>query len=84
MAKKTNDTSPSLPIAGMVIMGILSAVVIGASFDVIRVWPQPQSVEPYFGFEVGAWWGLIVGAVVGLVIGFLTDDKHFQQDQSNH
>lgn len=80
MAKNKNgETSPSLPLAGMLIMGILGAVVVGASFDVIKFWPQPQSVEPYFGFGTGAWWGLIVGAVAGLVIGWLTDDNHFSK-----
>jgi len=67
----------SLPVAAMMIIGILSALIVGACFYVIRYWPQPISVAPYFGFSGGAAWGLIVGAVSGFVLGFLTDDKHF-------
>ncbi len=69
----------SAPILGMLVLGIASAVVVAACFVVIRSWPQPESVAPYFGGRVGFAWGGVVGGVVGLIIGFLTDDKHFSQ-----
>lgn len=79
MAAKNKDASSglSLPMAGMFLMAIAGALVAGGSFEVIKVYPLPQSVDPYFGFAGGATWGLIAGAVVGLVIGFLSDDSHF-------
>lgn len=77
MANKENTSASNFPIQAMVIMALLGAVLTGASFEIIKVWPQPASVEPYFGFWGGAMWGLAVGAVTGLVIGFLTDERHF-------
>lgn len=67
-----------LPSAAMVVIGIAGALVSGLSFLIIRYWPLPVSVAPYFGFRQGAMWGLIVGAAFGLCLGFLTDDSHFQ------
>ncbi|HEY9788324.1 MAG TPA: hypothetical protein V6D17_23245 [Candidatus Obscuribacterales bacterium] len=81
MSNKKESTGINLPLAGMVFAGVLSALIVGASFDIIKYWPQPQSVEPYFGFETGIWWGLIAGGVVGLVIGYLTDDSHFSREE---
>ncbi len=66
-----------LPSAAMVVIGLASALVSGFSFFIIRYWPLPVSVAPYFGFRQGALWGLVVGAVCGLVLGYLTDDSHF-------
>ena len=60
-------------------MGVIGAIVSSLSFIVIRYWPVPASVAPYFGGRIGLVWGLVVGAVVGLIIGFLVDDKHFEQ-----
>jgi hypothetical protein len=67
-----------LPSAAMVVIGLAGALVSGLSFLVIRYWPLPVSVAPYFGFRQGALWGLVVGALFGLILGFLTDDSHFQ------
>lgn len=72
----------SLPLLGAIILGIGGAIVVGASAEVINFWPQPPSIAPYFGWEVGAWWGLVVGVVTGLIIGFITDDKHFENPES--
>jgi hypothetical protein len=46
---------------------------------VIRVWPQPASVAPYFGGRIGLIWGLVVGALFGLILGYLVDDAHFAE-----
>jgi hypothetical protein len=69
----------SLPIVGMLILGILGAITVAACFVVIRSWPLPESVAPYFGGRIGFVWGGIVGAVTGLIIGYLVDDQHFQE-----
>ncbi|MFA6212273.1 MAG: hypothetical protein WCT03_27565 [Candidatus Obscuribacterales bacterium] len=71
-------TGSSLPIAAMFVIGIISALVVAGSFEVIKVWPLPSSVVPMFGWKGGLAWGLVVGAVSGLVIGFVTDDSHFE------
>jgi len=73
--KKSNGLS--MPIAGMVILGGLGALVSGASFEVIKYYPTPVAVTPYFGFEAGAVWGLIVGMICGGIIGYLVDDNNF-------
>lgn len=82
MAKKTETGSNRLefPIYAMVCMSILGAIVVGASFEIIKIWPQPQSVEPVCNWLSGGAWGLVVGAFFGFVIGFLTDDGHFPRD----
>ena len=67
----------SFPVAAMIWIALISALVCGASFWIIKYWPLPASVAPYFGFKMGALWGLIVGAVSGLVLGFCTDDSNF-------
>jgi hypothetical protein len=80
MATKDNSESKSgigLPSAAMVFVALISALVSGASFEIINYWPLPVSVVPYFGFREGALWGLVVGAVSGLILGFCTDDSHF-------
>lgn len=82
MAAKENtqkENGFSLPIWAMFFMAGLSAIIVGASFEVIKFYPLPQSVEPYLNFGGGAIWGLIIGAISGLVIGFLTDDSHFRK-----
>jgi len=77
-AKKTESNGTvGLPSAAMVAIGLVSALVSGASFWIINYWPLPVSVVPYFGFQGGALWGLVVGAVSGLVLGFCTDESHF-------
>lgn len=78
MANKEKKYRSIYPTQTMIIMAVLGAVLTGASFEVINVWPLPVSVVPYYGFWGGAMWGLAFGAVVGLVIGFLTDDAHFE------
>ncbi len=78
MAKKsTTQSGLTLPIAAMLVMAFLGAIVVGGSFEVIKYWPQPQSVEPVYNFVGGAIWGAVGGAVFGFIIGFLTDDSHF-------
>ncbi len=79
-AKEKTQTESGFifPVWAMFFMAGLAAVVVGASFEVIKFYPLPVSVEPYMGFTGGAIWGLICGAVTGLVIGFLTDDSHFR------
>ena len=85
MAKKevVVKNGPGLPSAAMVVIGVLSAIVVSASFVVIRYWPLPVSVAPYFGARQGAMWGLVVGAICGLVLGFLTDDSHFPESEAS-
>jgi len=75
MDKKTNNVN--MPIVGMLILGILGAVIVSASCAVISHWPLPVSVVPYFGGAQGFWWGAVVGAITGLIIGYLVDEKHF-------
>ncbi len=72
--KKSGST---FPLAAAFCIAIMGAIVSGLSFYVIKHWPLPISVAPYFGFKIGALWGLVVGAVSGLVLGFCTDDTHF-------
>lgn len=81
MAGKQVDKGMGLPTAGMLLLGILGAIVSGASFEVIKYWPQPQSVAPVFGFWEGFAWGGTVGGLAGLFIGFLTDDQHFSDSK---
>jgi hypothetical protein len=80
MAPKNNKPA-SLAIPALIVMAILTAVVSGASFEVINYWPLPVSVAPYMGFQGGAVWGLVIGAITGLVIGFAVDDKHFEREE---
>jgi len=75
--KDSKSNGLSMPIAGMVILGGLGALVSGASFEVIKYYPTPVAVAPYFGFDVGAVWGLIVGVIAGGILGYLVDDKNF-------
>ncbi len=71
----------STALLAAVFVGIISAVVVGFSFEVIKYWPLPASVPPALSFQQGIWWGAIVGGLTGLILGFLTDDKHFQHRQ---
>lgn len=78
MAKK--ESSPegmSMPIIGMLVIGLLSAVVVAAQVELIKYWPQPATTAAVFGGDVGFWWGLLVGAPVGLLIGFIADEKNY-------
>jgi hypothetical protein len=75
--EKKSDESIGLPSAAMVVIAVISAIVTGASFEIIKYWPLPVSVVPYFGWQGGVLWGLVVGAVSGLILGFCTDDSHF-------
>ncbi len=79
MAKKSSKDEVSLPVLGMVVVGVSGAIVTAASCEVIKYWPLPVSVTPYFGWQEGLSWGLIVGALVGLVIGYLMDEEHFNE-----
>ena len=82
MAKKSDKNCCSLPVAAMFFMAVVSALIVGASFEVIKYWPVPVSVVPYFGFKGGAMWGLVAGGLAGLILGFLTDDSHFEDETS--
>jgi len=75
--KSPDNQSPSLALAAMAVIGLISAVVVAGSFYVISYWPLPVSVAPLLTPNEGFAWGLVAGGVVGLVIGWLTDDKHF-------
>lgn len=77
--KKKDENGLGLPVTMMLIFGLAGAIVVPLCFEVIKVWPQPVSVVPYFGWKTALWWGLIVGGLNGLVLGFLNDDSHFQQ-----
>ena len=70
---------PPLPFTGAILMALISAIVVGFSFVVIKHWPQPASVAPSLDLLSGAWWGIIVGGITGFILGFLTDDKHFSE-----
>lgn len=70
----------STAMLGAIFCGVLSALVVGFSFEVIKYWPQPASVAPALSFQDGVLWGAIVGGLSGLILGFLTDEKHFQKD----
>lgn len=72
-----SDTGMSLPVIGMLLVGIASAVIVAVSTEVINFWPLPPSVAPYFGWEQGLWWGLIPGGVTGLFIGWMVDERHY-------
>jgi hypothetical protein len=76
-AQSSNDESLSMPLVGMLIVGILSAIVVSACFVMIRYWPQPVSIAPYFGGRVGLVWGAVAGSLIGLCLGYLVDEKHF-------
>ena len=77
MGKKESNSEMSLPVIGMLLLGILGALIVAGQCEIINHWPQPVSIAPYFGGEVGFWWGLIIGSAVGLLIGFITDEKHY-------
>jgi hypothetical protein len=78
--KKVEKTGPNLPLQASFFMAMLGAVVVGFSFEVIKYYPLPASVDPYFDGWTGAVWGLVVGAIAGLALGYLTDDKYFQSN----
>ncbi|MDZ4835426.1 MAG: hypothetical protein SGJ27_16735 [Candidatus Melainabacteria bacterium] len=82
MASKTEIKVNRLhfPVMAMIVMAILSAVVVGGSFEVIKYWPQPQSVDPVCDWLTGGIWGFVAGGFFGFVLGFLTDDSHFPRD----
>lgn len=77
MANKETTSGMSSPVIGMLVMGVAGAIIVALQCAVIPYWPQPASVAPYFGWETGLWWGLIVGALVGLYVGFIVDEKHY-------
>ena len=80
MASKHDSSDGfSFPIAAMLVIGVASALVTGASFWIITRWPLPASVEPYYNFHPGWVWGAVIGGVSGLVIGYLTDERHFSK-----
>lgn len=79
MAKK--DSKPqemSLPVIGMLLMSVAAALIVAGQCEVIKYWPLPVSVAPYFGGDVGFWWGLLAGGAVGLFVGFISDEKHYE------
>ena len=72
----------SLPVAACIVIGILTGVVSGGSFEIIKYWPLPGSVVPALDFSQGFLWGAVIGGVSGLVLGFATDDSHFKSSGS--
>ncbi len=84
MNKETKESGQvfSLPVAACVFIGILTGLVSGGSFEVIKYWPLPASVAPALDFYQGFLWGAVIGGVSGLVIGFVTDDRHFSSPDS--
>lgn len=78
MAKKQEaDKGLPFPLQVGVALGVLGGLLTGLSFWVIQYWPQPASVAPYFGFNVGFAWGAVTGFTFGVILGFLCDDAHF-------
>jgi len=79
MSNKTQKSGDfaSLPILACLGMALLVGLVSGFSFEIIKVWPIPQSVEPALDFNQGFLFGAVIGAVSGLILGFVTDDNHF-------
>lgn len=77
MVNKEPAAQMSMPIIGMLVMGILSAIIVSLQVAVVPYWPQPASVAPNFGWETGFWWGLVAGGLVGLYIGFILDEKNY-------
>lgn len=75
MAKEPEQMS--MPILGMLVLGIAGAVTVAAQVEVINYWPQPVAVAPYFHWETGLLWGLIAGGAFGLIVGFIADEKHY-------
>jgi hypothetical protein len=78
-SQKGKTPGSSFPVAAMIWIALIGAVVSALSFEIIKVWPLPVSVAPYFGWKLGSLWGLVVGAVSGLVLGFVTDETHFDR-----
>jgi sterol desaturase/sphingolipid hydroxylase (fatty acid hydroxylase superfamily) len=81
MIKQQHQNKLSTALLGALLVGLLSALVVGFSFEVIKYWPLPASVAPTLGFQEGLWWGAIAGGLTGLVLGFLTDESRFQHRQ---
>lgn len=79
MSPAKNEGGLSMPLIGMLFVGITSAVVVALCFMVIRHWPLPLSVDPYFGGRIGLVWGLVAGSVIGAIIGYLVDENHFTE-----
>lgn len=81
MANKAEEKELSQPVFAMMVMGIASSLLVGASFATIVHWPLPVSIAPYFEdnlFGAGMAWGLVAGCIFGWILGYLTDEKHFE------
>jgi len=68
-----------MPLAGALLIGSVSSLVVASSFWIITRWPLPVSVEPTVDFSGGLVWGGVAGAITGLIIGFITDERHFDE-----
>jgi hypothetical protein len=77
--EQTQQIGMPMPIAGALLVGSASALIVGFSFVVIEYWPLPPSVVPMVDFNGGLAWGAIVGGITGFVLGFLVDEKHFKE-----
>jgi hypothetical protein len=80
---KEKNNSFSLAAWGAMMMALVTGLISGLSFVVIKYWPLPASVAPVFGFKGGFLWGAVIGAVTGLVIGYCIDDQHFKDRPKN-
>ncbi len=76
--KVEKKSGANLPLSASAIMAAAGALIVGFSFEVIKYYPLPASVAPYFDGWTGAAWGAVVGAISGLVLGYLTNDDYFQ------
>lgn len=74
-----NESGLGMPVTMMLILGLTGAVVVALCFVLVKYWPLPVSVAPYFGWKDAFAWGGIAGGLTGLLLGHLLDDRHFER-----